>query len=725
MSRLPSVGITESLAVPGIVPLPPATDASANIALQLASARGVAGNLAPDIGVQQRRRASERARAEREAEVFLRGQASLDYAVGISGYRDRITDPDPKNRLMVPVGLTPADFARQLIENDTKDMPAAYKDQYTKHAAPALTELFIAQRRAIQTEARKDNLSMLTGAASTAPSSTAVMQIRAAAQRSYPDLTDREWGGVLAHSLSASAASGNRTQFDIISGAMPQGFQDEIVRQRATLEDNEIQAEERRVNLGRQRIDQLRLQNEPAAVILDAIDKSELLDSSAKELERRQTLNSVQKQGADSILSKITLGNWIGGTPAATEAEIRRRMTLPPDSPDYVDGTDGSQLLNHLGNTIKFDADRVVVSGAFNAARAGTTPIPLPAGQGYDNPMLSLMADEGVVSGFAGGGGKFALTSIDRPVAFAARSVAVNLVPEQAKDMIRAGMTSPNADQALDALATYAAIGLQNRALAEDIPLPKDAALKGRFVLNALSEVPPADLRDEAKLRELVRPLAATAVKMDPTVAAMDNDQVLGTVLFSDPNAKMVNSLTYQRDKTTEQSNKLSSSIRVQFGDAPKIVPGNVANTFERHLIDEYKIQRSLIPDDVQASREAVAAATRLTLREHPINLWGGTPRYGRSGDVFTDPAALRREAETQVGAETASLLWNHYTPEFAATKSGRPAWVFRDIQQGSHALYESSNGGLVISLPIQGTIQKPPPKPTLPEGAAKGLYHY
>lgn len=250
---LPRIGVTESLAAPGLVAQPVAVDSTVSLANQFLAAIGEAGQLSESISEDARRREIEARRAEADASRSLEGLANQDYRTEFPIIKDKIVRGD----ITVSAdesgdfGTAAKTAAGALIDELVKGKPEAYQAYYREHMTPLIVDALHDQRSAADTLARTEDIK-LRGQANVGETDPAKITARV-------DETVKLYGTKLDHTtalgsmvipaLRSAAKSGNQQAFDAASKALGDAFPSEQLAAEAMLQEakNKQATEQRRI----------------------------------------------------------------------------------------------------------------------------------------------------------------------------------------------------------------------------------------------------------------------------------------------------------------------------------------------------------------------------------------------------------------------------------------------------------------------------------------------
>lgn len=707
---IPRPGVTESLAAPGVVPLPYHLDKGAQMADQFLRAVSYTGQLASDVAIEQRRAQIRQEEVDRLAKSAHEGQAAEDFGTAIPSIQAQI-----ENRsLIVPDGITPEEFAAEYVNQKIQGQPAAYQDRFRKLAVPALTRSLYAQRKAVEEQARDEDLALRAQKVAVLTDPAEINATIDEAKKLYPDLSDTKLRAALVvPALNAAARAGNIGVYTAAGAALgpADAFKIERDHAAALLEESNV----RRAALAHKTaIDGFALLQEKAAGV-DAlrayVDSHAEIDPNTRiELRSRlraaedEQLKTTQRAGSNALAADIFLGRWEQGTdgqpdPVATASGIAERMLRPPADPRHIDADRGRQLIEFIDKSLKTDTRAALVDHVLASPDSGVVLTDADS-----SAIMVSLGRRGIVQGQQIGEGRFALQGVADPLQLAVATDRIRIVPNDVQDWIRNGAASADPGQAAQALGAYAAIYAANPRLAASIRLAPDVAARARYVVSRLENGDPSWKQSNEALSAAVAPLTRTAVKIDPNIAAIDDAGVLGTVLFGNPNRKSEAGPGWEQSVSDKITKAVRERVKSEIGDKPAVVPAQLAEEYRRNLIDEYKVQRSLTTDDAKAAEAASAWAMRKTVADNPPSSWGGTVRFQRKGQpsMPEDVAkVLRDEVEKSIDSDTAKSLWSRYFPVYTTqTKSGKPGFMFLPTDGSQTPFTVGGGAALVVSMP-------------------------
>lgn len=205
-----TLGVDQSVAVRDIVPV----SEGAKMAFELARSFGMVGDVAGDLADRNRRAAAERRRLEAEAEHAERGQA----ATNVAEFLPQLQQDIAQDKIHLPDGIAASEFARdyvaQVLAKAGPNVSAAYRDEYTSRAVPAITEALV-KRQTQRLDRNRLELGELIRNGATGKSNPD--QLRAAAKDYAAKLrvSDQEAVGAIGvHVMGVAARQGDVATFN-------------------------------------------------------------------------------------------------------------------------------------------------------------------------------------------------------------------------------------------------------------------------------------------------------------------------------------------------------------------------------------------------------------------------------------------------------------------------------------------------------------------------------
>ncbi|MCC6971062.1 MAG: hypothetical protein IT434_12660 [Phycisphaerales bacterium] len=521
---IPSVGVTQTLNAPGVVPLPYTEDRGAQLADSILRGIGYAGRLAGDIAEEKRRMAIEQQRIDELAKASHEGAARL--AVGTA--LPRIADEIWSRKLVVPDGLTPEEFATEYVKQHSADRPEAYRDYYARLAVPSIVREIYAHRRAMADQAQSEDLA-LRSQANTVETDAAAMLARVSESRKlYPNVPESELVGKLVlPALDAASKSGDAGTFNAANKALGDLFPAQRQAAEREFADTIARLQRERGQLAEARvygligdIGQGGELPESVVAAIDAEHEAGNLGAEKAVALRGFVVHTAQSRFADALSGKVLRGEIDPATLAERVGEATKR---DPGAVDYLDPDRGRALLNQAADVTARDVARQRVSLVLSGAPGYLTSA--ADGAAFDD----VLKGAGIIDG---------LGRVARPDDLAASVLRARILPRSISETLVANLTGSDANDSAGAARAVGMIAAGSPRLFADLvdaAGPKlepaltaaaDEYARGRLsnqstapkslslIRDTLAAEPPAEKPGDDVLADLKRD------KIDPTVKA-------------------------------------------------------------------------------------------------------------------------------------------------------------------------------------------------------------
>lgn len=252
-----------------------------NYAMQRASDR---------IDAEEERRQAKLERAQRLEELAQAGAAKKDARLRAVFYAKQIESGE----LTIPDGSTPEEAALQIIDRDTKDMPASYVDAYEAALAPSLYRAIYSKQEADKAFAFKQLVGYLGESAEGEQDVNRIKELASAAAQAGGDRIphDKLMAQVFGPALSTAARTGDLATIEAIDKGLDGSISDIVaLRRNQAIEFQQRQEVERRKSIS-SRFDSM------LADVRDGTDTYENV---------RNELKSAREQiGDDTLYNQLT-----------------------------------------------------------------------------------------------------------------------------------------------------------------------------------------------------------------------------------------------------------------------------------------------------------------------------------------------------------------------------------------------------------------------------------
>lgn len=314
---MPRLGETELIA-PGVQIAPP-DERGARMAEQLLGALRGVGNVAGQVGDMAQREGNEilrdRAaieqeveRQEREAEAIDRGQASLDAAMMVPRFQQRVE----KGEITYLPGQEEA-ATRDVLEDMAKGRSPAYRESLYRAAGPSMLNLLLDKSDKDEKIARADATAQASAAAVTASTPEELAQALDGVRAVNPDMTEAQAQKlVYLRALESHAKSGNTALFEMVMNQAQGLFPDEVEDQMRVLKSTNA-----------------RIFNETEDAFVDTFVTSMMRGDTPDQLE--EYVNSARGDGILSAKTELSLRNTIDNQRekvAKQQQEEQRKLLL-------------------------------------------------------------------------------------------------------------------------------------------------------------------------------------------------------------------------------------------------------------------------------------------------------------------------------------------------------------------------------------------------------------
>jgi len=246
--RLPRQGINYELTAPGVVPIPPVSVPATKLA-QLQAALGAA--------------AQGTARISQSLEYHAQRMQNLYRGAGFQRYRElapSLLEKIQEKQLLVPEGMSAADYAKQLAMEYADGMPGPMAQTFVTSMTATLTPAFIRQREQLRQEQAAELLQTYSSSVQTAKTPEDIIAVVDEARKALPWLSPLEvMRRTLLTAAEAAAESGNIELLHMIKEAANGKFiadfaalehravtrqQQQITKQHKAIQDNLTQLEQ-------------------------------------------------------------------------------------------------------------------------------------------------------------------------------------------------------------------------------------------------------------------------------------------------------------------------------------------------------------------------------------------------------------------------------------------------------------------------------------------------
>jgi len=768
---IPQTGITESLLAPGLVDPEFTQSAGARLLGDALRTVGLVGQGFEQKAQNDRADAGRAAQAKAENDAVEAKAEKFDRGAAVNAaqlYMLELQSHSAAGNQILPDGLQGEEMieaVRGLTAPRTQSGSDSYRAAYEEVFVPRVAGEYVARQRVVRDAVADSMLGMLAGSASVTADTTELRGLLDHAGEALTDIPESQrTAKILLPALDAASFDGERgeARFNAIVSVLDGRSPDRVARARSVLDNEKAQQGAARQRTATDRL--FKLQN-------DGVDPNELraavtsnlqIDESTRgellrRIDARQEGDRAETQfnNANSLRRDIVTRRWLPdetGKPSSMAAalEVDRRMYLASDDPQFIPATEGKQLLNQLEVVVDEDARFDRVSKAFglltgrSPAVAGDAPkIPGEIDTGSflpgTMPPLTPKDDVAMVRYLGGVGvldvssndGEVVLHSIRDPIRFSVYAGAANRLPADAASIMRAGLTSIDPAQYLNAATAYASLSIHAPHLAKSLELDDTAALRARFIASRVERKGPSVRFDNEALRSVVTLAARDAALMKPSATNYTDEQALSLVWWGKANEQKA---SRPAEVTTRAQEDVAGSMKdSEFwkrlgtydrwapgrigGIAIDSVPANVANTYAEVLADEFRFARALTPGEPEAAKAAKAWAIERTLKRHPPMVWNSRLFWTNAPEMSAAPDVerlivedlKRRPAGEVVGpnfdsarADLVEDLLNNYAPVWDEQQGGFMFYALSDPYSRKTIWTDKQVGPLVVD-PFSG----------------------